>query len=100
LPGHPAGPLLLLGVPLYLAYTGMIGTFRWALLWLLAVPVVMAIIGSAIVGYSWSLAYRKRFHCDGGYVPLEVGFLDWYERWLDNALAGGDGAWWMNESLE
>jgi hypothetical protein len=32
---------------------------------------------------------------DGGYVPLEVGFLYWYEKWLDNALAGGDGVWWM-----
>lgn len=37
---------------------------------------------------------------DGGYVPLEVGFLDWYERWLDDALAGGEGTWWMSESDE
>jgi hypothetical protein len=34
---------------------------------------------------------------DGGYVPLEVGFLEWYERWLDSALAGGDGIWWMSD---
>jgi hypothetical protein len=31
-------------------------------------------------------------------VPLEVGFLDWYEKGLDNALAGGDGVWWMSEA--
>jgi hypothetical protein len=31
---------------------------------------------------------------DGGYGPLGVTFLDWYERWLDDALAGGDGIWW------
>jgi hypothetical protein len=37
---------------------------------------------------------------DGGYVPLEVDFLDWYEQWLDNALAGGDGLWWMSEPGE
>ena len=37
---------------------------------------------------------------DGGYVPLDVGFLDWYEQWLDNSLAGGDGVWWMSESVE
>jgi hypothetical protein len=37
---------------------------------------------------------------DGGYVPLDVCFLDWYEKWLDNALAGGDGVWWMSESAE
>jgi hypothetical protein len=35
---------------------------------------------------------------DGGYLPLDVGFLEWYERWLDSALAGGDGVWWMSES--
>jgi hypothetical protein len=36
---------------------------------------------------------------DGGYVPLGVGFLDWYEKWLDNALAGGSGTWWLSESV-
>ena len=25
---------------------------------------------------------------DQGFVPLGVGFLDWYERWLDEAMAG------------
>jgi hypothetical protein len=37
---------------------------------------------------------------DGGYVPLCNGFLDWSERWLDSALAGGDGTWWLEEGTE
>jgi len=31
---------------------------------------------------------------DGGLHPLGVGFLDWYERWLDDTLLGGSGIWW------
>lgn len=34
---------------------------------------------------------------DAGYVPLGVGFAEWYERWLDSLLAGDDGVWWMQE---
>lgn len=30
---------------------------------------------------------------DGGCRPLGVGFFDWYECWLDHALAGADGFW-------
>jgi hypothetical protein len=32
---------------------------------------------------------------DGGYGPLGVTFLEWYERWLDDTLAGGHGTWWL-----
>jgi hypothetical protein len=32
---------------------------------------------------------------DGGYAPLGVGFLAWYERWLDGLLSGGDGTRWL-----
>jgi hypothetical protein len=33
--------------------------------------------------------------CDEqGLFPLEVGFFDWYERWLDSTLAGRNGVWW------
>jgi hypothetical protein len=32
---------------------------------------------------------------DGGFVPLRCGFMDWYERWLDDVLAGGPGTWWL-----
>lgn len=31
---------------------------------------------------------------DGGYWPLDVGFLTWYERWLNDVLVGGNGIWW------
>lgn len=37
---------------------------------------------------------------DGGLVPLRVDFLEWYERWLDDTLAGGRGTWWLNVPLE
>jgi hypothetical protein len=36
---------------------------------------------------------------DMGLYPLEVGFFDWYERWLDSTLAGGNGIWW-HEGLQ
>jgi hypothetical protein len=32
-----------------------------------------------------------------GLYPLGVKFLDWYERWLDDTLAGGDGVWWHGD---
>ena len=56
-----SGLLLLIGVVSYLVYMGIAGTFRWMLLWWLAVPFVIGIAGSIIVSYSWSLAYRKQF---------------------------------------
>ena len=34
---------------------------------------------------------------DVGIFPIAPTFSDWYERWLDNLLAGGDGCWWLNE---
>lgn len=34
---------------------------------------------------------------DQGLYPLGVGFLDWYERWLDDTLTGGDGLWWHRD---
>ena len=37
---------------------------------------------------------------DGGIVPLGVDFLDWYERWLDDTLAGGHGTWWLQSPAE
>ena len=35
---------------------------------------------------------------DDGYHPLGVDFLEWYERWLDDALAGKSGTWWLRPS--
>jgi hypothetical protein len=37
---------------------------------------------------------------EGPYSPLGVGFLDWYERWLDDALIGGRGTWWMRSASD
>src|SRR5262249_42930727 len=37
---------------------------------------------------------------DQGLSPLGVGFLDWYERWLDSTLAGGDGLWWLKRPIQ
>jgi len=31
-----------------------------------------------------------------GFIPMEVDFLGWYERWQDDLLAGRNGVWWMN----
>ena len=33
-------------------------------------------------------------------APLKVTFLDWYERWLNNTLAGGDGCWWIDADFQ
>jgi hypothetical protein len=33
---------------------------------------------------------------EGGFLPLGVGFFDWYEQWLDSTLEGGDGVWWLS----
>jgi hypothetical protein len=58
------GILMIPGVPLYLGYTGVVDSFSWSLLWLLAVPFLVIFVGSVLIGVSWSLAYRKQFHYD------------------------------------
>lgn len=58
------GLLLLLGVPLYLAYTAISGTFRAQLLWLLLAPIGFGVAGSIIVSVSWVLAQKKQFRYD------------------------------------
>jgi hypothetical protein len=54
----------------------------------------LLVVSGAARGQMWLDATVS----DGGYAPLEVGFLDWYEKWIDSSLAGGDGVWWMGES--
>jgi hypothetical protein len=51
------------------------------------------VVSGAARGQMWMDATVS----DNGYLPLEVGFLDWYEKWLDNAPVGGDGVWWLSE---
>lgn len=58
------GLLTFLGVPVYLAYRAVAGTWSWALLWLLPAPFVIGVLGSLIVSVSWSLASRKGFRYD------------------------------------
>jgi hypothetical protein len=41
-----------------------LGGFRWSLLWLLSVSLVVIASGSLLIGISWSLAGRKKFHYD------------------------------------
>jgi hypothetical protein len=79
------GLLTLVGVPLYLAYTGVAGLFSWSLLWLLAVPVALGTIGSALVSFSWSLASRKQFRYD-----YELRVSSWIEGGQEQSYAYAD----------
>ncbi|HEU4880609.1 MAG TPA: SMI1/KNR4 family protein [Longimicrobium sp.] len=36
---------------------------------------------------------------DAGFIPLDVTFLQWYERWIDDVLAGGRGTWWFGDPV-
>ena len=36
---------------------------------------------------------------DAGFIPLGATFLEWYERWIDDVLAGGRGTWWFGEPV-
>ena len=56
--------LCLIGVPVYLAYTGVRGRFAWNMLWLLLIPFAIAIIGNLLFRYSWHLADKKHFNYD------------------------------------
>lgn len=47
-----------------------------------------------VAGPTRGSMWVDRTAADGGYEPLGVDFLTWYERWLDSTLAGGNGAWW------
>jgi hypothetical protein len=37
---------------------------------------------------------------DGPYSPFGLGFFDWYERWLDDVLAGRSGNWWLRSETD
>jgi hypothetical protein len=58
------GLLLLLGTGAYLGYRGITGTFHVSLLWLLAIPFGLGIMGETLYQVSWELAARKGFHYD------------------------------------
>ena len=54
----------LLGIPIYLVYAGIRGQFSWSMLWLPAVPFVIAIVGNILHSYSWHLADKRQFKYD------------------------------------
>ena len=56
--------LLLLAVICYLAYARFSGIFTWPLLWMVAVPFVVAIVGNILHSYSWHFADRQEFEYD------------------------------------
>jgi hypothetical protein len=58
------GLLLLLVIAIYLGYRGFAGSFRMPLLWLLAIPFAIGIIGSALFSYSWIMARKRDFRYD------------------------------------
>jgi hypothetical protein len=58
------GFFLLLVVLAYLGHRKQVGTFHAQLLWLIAVPFGMGLIGECLYHYSWKLAARKGFQYD------------------------------------
>jgi hypothetical protein len=68
------GLLLLLGTGAYLAYRRTVGTFHTTLLWLLAIPFAVGVIGSLLCRYSWFLAHRRGFRYD--YETCEASWLE------------------------
>ena len=72
------GLLLLLITGAYLAYRGVVGTFHASLLWLLAIPFGLALVGAALFQYSWVLARQKgfRYDCD----TREASWMEGGER--------------------
>ena len=56
--------ICLFGIPIYLVYAGIRGHFTWSMLWLFAVPFVIAIVGNIMHSYSWHLAEKRQFKYD------------------------------------
>lgn len=72
------GLLLLLVMPLDLAYKAITGTFHASLLWGLAAPFGLGIISEVLYQYSWVLALRKGFKYD--YELCEASWIEVEER--------------------
>jgi hypothetical protein len=36
---------------------------------------------------------------DAGFLWIKATFLEWYERWIDDVLAGGRGTWWFDKPV-
>ncbi|WP_339613620.1 hypothetical protein [uncultured Rubinisphaera sp.] len=79
------GLLMLLGVPVYLIYRAIVGSFHWPLLFLLLVPFAVGVIGVVVVGVSWHLAGRKQFKYD-----YERRESTWYENGVKHSYTYED----------
>ena len=66
--------LLLFGTAAYLGYRSVVGTFDRNLLWLIAIPFGLAIVGSLLYRVSWMLAQRRGFHYD--FESREASWVD------------------------
>ncbi|WP_396159769.1 hypothetical protein [Flavobacterium sp.] len=56
--------ICLFGVSFYLVYAVIRGHFALGMLWLLAIPFAIAIVGNVIHSYSWHLADKRNFEYD------------------------------------
>lgn len=56
--------LSLLGVVIYVVYSGVTGEFRLSMLWLSLAPFAIAMVGTLLHSYSWHLADKRRFEYD------------------------------------
>ena len=72
------GLLSLLGVGVYLAYRGLSQSFHPSLLWLLAIPFGLGLIGQTLYQFSWVMASRRGFDYD--YDKAEASWIENGER--------------------
>ena len=72
------GLLLLFGIGAYLACRGLCQSFHASLLWLLAIPFGVGLIGQMLFLFSWSLAYKRSFEYD--YEKAEASWVENVER--------------------
>jgi hypothetical protein len=72
------GLLILLALPVVLAWKWFEGTFHASLLWLFVVPFGLDIVGEVLFQFSWWLAIRKGFHHD--HERREASWMEAGER--------------------
>lgn len=72
------GLLLLILLPLFLAWKWFAGTFHFSLLWLVGAPFLVGVISEFLFQYSWWLALRKGFNYDS--EKREASWIEAGER--------------------
>jgi len=80
------GLLLLISISVYLGYKGISSTFRASLLWFLAIPFGLGLIGESLYQISWVLAGRRGYQYD--YETCEASWIKDGKRvsykWMPN----------------